>query len=363
MKRISIVLIVVAALVLAACAPAASLMSSSREESLPPMAEALADKGVSQVGGIGNAAPAPSEGSPAMEAPASPAAGSPGAAEQLIVKNANLSMIVPNSTLAMQQVTDLAKVMKGYVVSSYLYKSTGEDGQTYTDANITIRVPVDRLEETLAKVRGLVKDPKVDITSENVTGEDVTAIVVDLESRLRNYEKVVDKLYQLMDEAKKTEDALNVFNQIIYYQEQIEILKGQIKYYRETAAMSAITLNLTERPAVVPVTIAGWQPGGVALDAIRALVNFLQRPGKRTHLGGLMHPARAVPDLAAPLPDLALDEAPRLGVEDLAPGEGKPRPGETTGDRSDRKEVIPRIRNSTLEGTAFQGFFYPGEPL
>ncbi len=276
MKKQTIVLIILATLILAACAPAASLVGSSRDESLPPMTELMADKGVNQIGGIGNAAPAPSEGSPVQEAPASPGAGSPGAAEQLIVKNANLSMIVPNSTLAMQQVTDLAKVMKGYVVSSYLYKSAGEDGQTYTDANITIRVPVERLEETLAKIRGLVKDPKVDITSENVTGEDVTAIVVDLESRLRNYEKVVVKLYELMDEAKKTEDALNVFNQIIYYQEQIEILKGQIKYYRETAAMSAIALTLTERQPIVPVTIAGWQPGGVALDAIRALVHFLQ---------------------------------------------------------------------------------------
>ncbi len=276
MKRISIVLILVAALALAACAPAASLMSSSREESVAPMTEAMLDKGVSQVGGIGNAAPAPMEGDFVQEAPASPGAGSSGTSEQLIVKNANLSMIVPNSTVAMQQVTDLAKLMKGYVVTSYLYKSTGEDGQTYTDANITIRVPVERLEETLAKIRGLVKDPKVDITSENVTGEDVTAIVVDLESRLRNYEKVVVKLYELMDEAKKTEDALNVFNQIIYYQEQIEILKGQIKYYRETAAMSAITLSLTERQPLAPVTIAGWQPGGVALEAIQALVHFLQ---------------------------------------------------------------------------------------
>jgi hypothetical protein len=278
MKRTSIVFIVVAALVLAACAPAASMVGSSREQSQPPMTEALVDKGVSQNGGIGNAAPAAMDAvtSPAMEAPASPAAGSPAAAEQLIVKNANLSIIVPNSALAMQQVTDLAKQMKGWVVSSYLFKSTGDSGQTYTDANITIRVPVDQLEATLTKIRGLVKDPKVDITSENVTGEDVTAQVVDLESRLRNYEKVVVKLNQLMDEATKTEDALNVFNQLVYYQEQIEILKGQIKYYRETAAMSAITLNLTERPAVVPVTIAGWQPGGVALDAIRALVNFLK---------------------------------------------------------------------------------------
>jgi hypothetical protein len=280
MKRISIVLIVVAAMVLAACAPAAAtsvplsiekgMANSVSQDASGRMAEGLQ---------AGNAAPPAAPVNPGVQPQEQPASQPPttgNTGEQLIVKNANLSLIVPNSTLAMQQVTDLAKVMKGYVVSSYLYKSTGEDGQTYTDANITIRVPVDRLEETLAKIRGLVKDPKVDITSENVTGEDVTATVVDLESRLRNYENVVVKLNQLMDEAKKTEDALNVFNQIIYYQEQIEILKGQIKYYRETAAMSAIALTLTERPAVVPVTIAGWQPGGVALDAIRALVTFLK---------------------------------------------------------------------------------------
>jgi hypothetical protein len=273
MKRISIVSIVIAALLLSACAQAAATSVPYAEDKGigVAMPELAAPSGSADSLRAGNEAPsAPAEQS-AGQAPATTDKG-----EQLIVKNANLSMIVPNSTLAMQQVTDLAKIMKGYVVTSYLYKSTGEDGQTYTDANITIRVPEGRLEDALKEIRGLVKDPKVDITSENVTGEDVTAQVVDLESRLRNNEKVVAKLNQLMDEATKTEDALNVFNQMIYYQEQSEILKGQIKYQREAAAMSAITLSLTERQPIAPVTIAGWQPGGVALNAIRALVTFLK---------------------------------------------------------------------------------------
>ena len=279
MKKLTIVFVFLATLILAACAPAASLIGSEEKGASLPLPEMMVEREAAQSLGSGNAAaPSVSDAmaNQPMEAPVSPAPGSPGSVEQLIVKNANMSMVVPNSTAAMQQVTDLSKAMKGYVVSSYLYKSTGEEGQTYTDANITIRVPVDKLEETLAKIRGLVKDPKVDITSENVTGEDVTAIVVDLESRLRNYEKVVVKLNQLMDEATKTEDALNVFNQMVYYQEQIEVLKGQIKYYRETAAMSAIALSLTERSPIVPVTIAGWHPDGVARDAIQALIRFLQ---------------------------------------------------------------------------------------
>jgi hypothetical protein len=278
MKKIAVVLIVVLSFLLAACAPSATSVPQEVKGAVAPLPEVGAPRTSSDMLSAGNA-PSSAPAAPAVQQNEQAASQPPtttDSGEQLIVKNANLSMIVPNSAQAMQQITDLAKAKMGYVVSSNLYKSTNGDGQTYTDANITIRVPVDRLEETLASIRGLVKDPKVDITSESVTGEDVTATVVDLESRLRNYQSVVAKLNQLMNDATKTEDALNVFNQMIYYQEQIEVLKGQIKYYRETAAMSAIALNLTEQQPVVPVTIGGWQPGGVALDAIRALVNFLK---------------------------------------------------------------------------------------
>lgn len=274
MKRSIPILVIVTAFILSACGVAKSMEPGVKE--IAPQADYMAEGRSALDQAASNMAQAP-----AMEAPAeaaSPALAVPGQAamERLVVKNANLTLIVPDSKQSMQEVTKMAEAMGGFVVNSYLYKSTDENGNEYTDASITIRVPVNKLSEALEHLHGLVSNPKTDIVSENITGEDVTSTVVDLESRLRNYENVVDKLTQLMEEAKKTDEALNVFNQMIYYQEQIEILQGQIKYYRESAAMSAITASLTEKPAVAPVTIGGWQPQGIARDAIQALIKFLQ---------------------------------------------------------------------------------------
>jgi hypothetical protein len=274
MKKKVFVLIVITSLILAACGVAKS--SESAVGGIAPQADYSVEERSALDQAASNMAPAPAMEAPAEGAPSSLAAPDQAAMERLVVKNANLTLIVPDSKQSMQEVTQMAEAMGGFVVNSYLYKSTDENGNEYTDASITIRVPVDKLSEALDRMHGLVSNPKTDILSENVTGEDVTSTVVDLESRLRNYENVVEKLTELMEEAKKTDEALNVFNQMIYYQEQIEILQGQIKYYRESAAMSAISASLTEKPAVTPVTIGGWQPQGIARDAIQALIEFLQ---------------------------------------------------------------------------------------
>jgi hypothetical protein len=58
--------------------------------------------------------------------------------------------------------------------------------------------------------------------------------------------------------------------------EQIELIKGQMKYYEQSAALSAISIQLIANAAVQPITIAGWQPGGVAKQALQSLINALQ---------------------------------------------------------------------------------------
>ncbi|MBK8824507.1 MAG: DUF4349 domain-containing protein [Anaerolineales bacterium] len=47
-----------------------------------------------------------------------------------------------------------------------------------------------------------------------------------------------------METATDTEDVVNIFNQLVYYREQIELVKGQIKYYEEAAALSAISVTI-----------------------------------------------------------------------------------------------------------------------
>jgi hypothetical protein len=193
-------------------------------------------------------------------------------AERLVIKNANLSIVVDDPEQRMNEITAMAERMGGFVVSSNLYKTSLYDGTEVPAAYITVRVPVDKFLTALDQIR----EGAVDIPSDTQSGQDVTAEYTDLQSRLRNLENAEELLRQIMDEARDTEDVLNAFNQLNYITEQIEVLKGQIKYYEESAALSAITVDIVANAAVQPIKVGPWDITGVAKEAIESLVKALQ---------------------------------------------------------------------------------------
>ncbi len=197
-------------------------------------------------------------------------------ANRLVIRNANLTIVVEDPTKALSAVTQMAEEMDGFVVTSNLYKTTTRQGQEYPEANITVRVPADKLNDALTQVKALVKDPEKDIQSENVSGQDVTKEYTDLQSQLTNLQNTEAQLREIMASANKTEDVLAVYNQLTQIRGQIEVIKGQIQYYKESAAMSAIAMQIKALAAVQPLEIGGWQPVGVARDAAQALIDALQ---------------------------------------------------------------------------------------
>jgi len=84
------------------------------------------------------------------------------------------------------------------------------------------------------------------------------------------------QLREIMASAVKTEDVLRVYNELSRIRGEIEMVKGQIQYYDQAAALSAISVTLVTDEAVQPLTIGGWQPAGVAREAVQALINTLQ---------------------------------------------------------------------------------------
>jgi hypothetical protein len=93
---------------------------------------------------------------------------------------------------------------------------------------------------------------------------------------LKNLEAAEAQLMEIMASANKTEDVLNVFDQLTRVREQIEVIKGQIKYFDESASLSAISVELIPNEVVQPISIGGWQPVGVVKNAIEALIRTLQ---------------------------------------------------------------------------------------
>jgi len=194
-------------------------------------------------------------------------------ADRVVIKNANLSIVVTNPVVSMEAIGKLATGMGGFVVTSNLYKTTTNAGIEVPVANITIRVPVAQLDAALNQIKAMVDDKEVDILSENVSGQDVTSEVTDLESRLRNLQAAEMQLLEIMDNAILTEDVIAIFRELTTVRGEIEVIQGQIKYYRESASLSAINVNLQAKAAVEPITIAGWQPGVEVQKALQALVN------------------------------------------------------------------------------------------
>jgi hypothetical protein len=176
----------------------------------------------------------------------------------------------------MKTVSEMADEMGGFVVSSNLYKTTTSQGIEVPAANITVRVPADQLDQAMEDIKKLVDNPIEDVLSENISGQDVTQEFTDLNSRLDNLKRAEAQLQEILGSATKTEDVLAVFNQLKQVREEIEVLQGQINYYKEASRLSSISVNIQAKASVDPLTIGGWQPVGVARDAVQALINALK---------------------------------------------------------------------------------------
>jgi hypothetical protein len=193
--------------------------------------------------------------------------------ERLVIKNGTLSIAVDDPLASRDKIARMAEEMGGFVVTADMYQQTLSNGVQVPQVSMTIRVPAERLDEALKAIKAETDQP---IINENLSSQDVTAEYTDLNSRLINLQAAEKQLQEIMAKAVKTEDVLSVYSQLVSVREQIELIKGQMKYYEQSAALSSISIQLTANAAMQPITIAGWQPEGIAKQAIQSLIRALQ---------------------------------------------------------------------------------------
>lgn len=193
--------------------------------------------------------------------------------ERIVIVNASLEIVVDAPDQSLETISRMAEQMGGFVVNANLYKTQLSDGQEVPRASITIRVPAGRLEEALSIIEA--ESDQLPL-NKSIESQDVTEDYTDLQSRLRNLEAAEAQLMEIMASANKTEDVLNVFDQLTRVREQIEVIKGQIKFIDESARLSAIRVELIPNEVIQPISIGGWQPIGVVKNAIEALIRILQ---------------------------------------------------------------------------------------
>lgn len=132
--------------------------------------------------------------------------------------------------------------------------------ETGTDADdgatLTVRVPADRLEATLDRLRGLG-----DVTGLDVVRDDVTAQRVDLDARIRSLRISVERLEGLLDSSADTTDLLATEKALGERQGELESLESQRSALGEQVALSTLTVDLVPRERSERVDPGGFVGG------------------------------------------------------------------------------------------------------
>lgn len=224
-------------------------------------------------GSATSAAPAPKGASDDMArvAQTNPAPQQPAAQPRMIVRTADVRIVVGDTSKAVSAVTKSVESLGGYVSGSSVWR----EGELLR-AKLTLRVPAEKLTAVLASIRGTAKR----VENETVSSEDVTQEYVDLESQLRNLEATEIELRELLtsvrQNTRRAADVLEVHEQLTQIRGQIEQTKGRMRYLSQTSAMSTIALDITPDAIAAPLVQPGWQPLAVMKNAGRALVGALQ---------------------------------------------------------------------------------------
>ena len=188
-----------------------------------------------------------------------------------LVKTVDLQMRVADTTASAERLRDLANGMGGYV--SAMSAERRNDLLYYS---LTLRVPVDRLEEALRKVKALAER----VERESIRTEDVTERWVDLEARLTTLRATETELRQLLTEARqrqqKVEDIMAVYARLVEIRTSIEQLQAEQQALQGLTSLSTVNVELVPTEASRPIVAEGWNPGGTLRKSFRTLVGALQ---------------------------------------------------------------------------------------
>ncbi len=194
----------------------------------------------------------------------------PQAEVRLIIRTGDISLLVEDTEESLIKIEALALELGGFVVNSSSWKLNDQ-----LQATITIRVPAESFDEA----RKRLKEGALEVQSENTSAQDVTEEYVDLEARLTYLEETEEELRELLDSARergeKAEGILAIYRELSDIGIQVEQTKGRMQYLERSAAMSALTVNLTPEEEV-QVVEPGWDWLRTVRESLRDLVKALQ---------------------------------------------------------------------------------------
>ena len=203
-------------------------------------------------------------------------------ADRKLARRADISVTVKDVDAAATKVRAIASAAQGLVLAESV-ASESDIAATGGFSSITISVPTDQLDATLDKVAAIGK-----VHSRNTSTEDVTAHVVDTQSRLKTMQASVERVRALMAQATKLGEIVTLEAELSRRQADLEALQSQLANLEDSVALAPIDVRLSTDEQVLADAVddtaflaglaAGWRAftGSVTvlLTVLGALLPF-----------------------------------------------------------------------------------------
>jgi hypothetical protein len=201
----------------------------------------------------------------------------PEAMERKIIRDADLTLEVGAPAEAQRKITSIAETLGGFVVTSESKQRQVGDSRQELEVNLVVRVPATQFGVALDQIRSTGSR----VIQEKITGQDVTEEFIDLEARIKTQKALESQFLEIMKQAHKVADALEVQRQIADVRTEIEKLEGRKRFLENRASLSTITVNL-QSPTAIAVNTSGFgrnirEAVVDSVDVASAIVLFLIR--------------------------------------------------------------------------------------
>ena len=168
-------------------------------------------------------------------------------AERMVIKSGYISLSVPEGTLddKVNSARTYAQELGGEITGMNFYES--DLSSTYS---ITVRIRPSNFDSFVEKLKTVG-----DITSMSTDLDEVTEQYPDLETRVENLEKELERLNSFYEEAEDIEDLLMIEREVTRVTTELEWLYQQKLDIERRVAKSTITVNITEEKSAVDTNL------------------------------------------------------------------------------------------------------------
>lgn len=161
--------------------------------------------------------------------------------ERKIIKEGNITFETLNLEKTKNALLEKVKNLGGYI--------SNENAYTYdnkTEYSVTIKIPAENFDSLLA----MLATDAAKLDNKNMFLMDVTEEYIDVESRIKTKKELENRYLELLKQATKVEELLNIERELAVLRGDIESFEGRLKFLNSQITMSSLTVTFYEKNSI-----------------------------------------------------------------------------------------------------------------